>query len=391
MTVNRPSVSGGFGARVDRLVSRGSRPSQRVRRAHLVAGAAFVACLGAASTARAVSSAELYTPSGYGYGRFEARVMFPQGDGVVGSFFLWKSGSEMAGTYWNELDFEKVNANCTLEINSIYGLPSVQHQRVVSNASSPCSAYHTYAYEWTPDYIAWSVDGQEIRRDTGAGATAYSDNALMEGLQIRFNIWPGDSSFGGNFSASILPVEEYVSWVQYATYTPGTGDVACNFTLAWRESFEQGIPSSWSVGNWASPKNLSTHSPSNVTATNGIAVLSLTADTMLGFTGMPPADDGDLPSVQASGADASGPADAAPLACDGGGSPLDGGGASDAGGGSTPDSGGPGNSGNSGGCGCNVGSSRGADGVGAPMAALFAVLGTLHRRRALRRRPRARA
>ena len=44
--------------------------------------------------AGAVKSAELYTTASYGYGRFEARVRFPAGDGVVGSYFLWKVGSE---------------------------------------------------------------------------------------------------------------------------------------------------------------------------------------------------------------------------------------------------------------------------------------------------------
>jgi hypothetical protein len=327
-----------------------------------LAAALAAACFGSASTARAVSSAEFYTPGGQGYGRFEARVMFPAGDGVVGTFFLWKDGSEMAGTYWNELDFEKINANCTLQINSIYGLPSAQHQQLVNNASDLCSAYHTYAYEWTPDHIAWSIDGLEVRRDTGAGAQAYSDNAASDGLQFRFNIWPGDSSFGGTFSPSILPVQEYISWVQYSTYTPGTGDVACDFTLAWRESFEQGVPDSWAEGNWASPKMLSTHSPNNVTVANGIAVLSLTADDALGFTGTPPADDSDLPSIQGPGT-----SDASANACDAGAS-----GASKPA--SAPDSGSGGGGGNGGGGGCSVASSggRGLDGFTGAMMLVIA-------------------
>lgn len=240
-----------------------------------------------------MTSAEFYTPTGQGYGRFEARIMMPAGDGVVGAFFLWKDGSEAAGAYWNELDYEKIDANCTLQINSIYGAPSVQHQQIVSGFNDLCSAYHTYAYEWTPDHIAWSIDGQEVRRDTGAGAQAYANNAVSTGLQFRFNIWPGNSSFGGTFSASILPVYEYISWVQYSTYTQSAG----NFALAWRESFEQGVPTTWAEGNWPSPFGLSTNAAGNVNVANGVAVLSLTADNVPGFNGTPPADTGDLPSV----------------------------------------------------------------------------------------------
>jgi hypothetical protein len=46
------------------------------------------------------------------------------------------------------------------------------------------------------------------------------------------------------------------------------------------------------VLNWASPYNLSTHSPQNVSFVNGIAVLSLTADDATGNPGTAPADTG---------------------------------------------------------------------------------------------------
>jgi beta-glucanase (GH16 family) len=326
-----------------------------------LAAAVLAVGITSVSTAHATTSAEFYTPDGSGYGRFEARVMLPAGDGVVGTFFLWKDGSEMAGTYWNELDFEKINANCTLQINSIYGLPSAQHQQIVSDAGDLCSAYHTYTYEWTPDHISWSIDAREVRRDTGAAAQAYADN-VSGGLQFRFNIWPGDASFGGTFSSGILPVQEYISWVQYSAYTPGTGDVACDFTLAWRESFDDGVPASWAEGNWASPKMLSTHSPSNVTVTNGVAVLSLTEDDVLGFTGTPPVDNGDLPSVQGPGA-----SDASTNACDAGASA-----ASEAGSGA-----GPHGSGEGGGGGCSVSAPGAQDAGGVVGVAILAMAGAL--------------
>src|SRR6188768_2156939 len=59
-----------------------------------------------AAEAGAVASAELYQNQTYTYGRFEARIRFAASDGVISSFFLWKPGSEVAGTFWNELDFE---------------------------------------------------------------------------------------------------------------------------------------------------------------------------------------------------------------------------------------------------------------------------------------------
>jgi endo-1,3-1,4-beta-glycanase ExoK len=234
----------------------------------------------------AVGSGELYTSKSYGYGRFEARTRFAPGDGVVSSFFLWKDGSEKAGTFWNELDFEKLGADCRLQTNPIYGNPSTDHGKPHALQLDLCGAYHTYAFEWTPEAIAWSVDGMEIRRETGATAQAFAENATA-GMQIHFNVWPGDATFGGNFSPSILPVHQYIDWVQYSAYQDGA------FTLSWREDFSSSaVPSGWLTGSWSSPKNKSTHDPENVNLIDGYAVLSLTTDEALGPAGAMPGGPG---------------------------------------------------------------------------------------------------
>lgn len=237
--------------------------------------------------AGAVSSAELYTGQSYPFGRFEARIQFAPGDGVVSSFFLWKDGSEKSGTFWNELDFEKLGADCHLQTNAIYGNPSTEHSQTAALSTSLCDQFHTYGYEWTPDYISWLVDGVEIRREAGDTATAYAQNATT-GMQVRFNIWPGDATFGGNFDPSILPVYEYVNWVQYSAYSNGA------FEFKWRQDFNStSVPNGWLTGNWASPKNLSTHSPKNVGFANGNVVIALTADDALGTVGATAVDSTD--------------------------------------------------------------------------------------------------
>ncbi len=238
--------------------------------------------------AAAVSSAELFRPEAEGFGRFEASVRYAPGDGIVSSFFLWKEGSEIDSVFWNELDFEKLGAGCELQTNSIFGLP--QRNNDVHHEELPrlCDAYHTYTFEWTPDYIAWEVDGVEIRRDVGPDAAAYAENAA-DGLQFRFNVWQGDESFGGNFNAASLPSHQYVDWAQYSEYTPGAGDDGSDFTLKWREDFDK-RPIGWGSGSWDSPLGLSEHRTRNVSFVDGIAVLSITADDDLGYDGTPPKD-----------------------------------------------------------------------------------------------------
>jgi endo-1,3-1,4-beta-glycanase ExoK len=270
-----------------------------IRKLSLILSSALA--LSSAAPARATSSAELYQNDSYAYGRFEARIRFAAGDGVISSFFLWKPGSEVAGTFWNELDFEKLGADCGMQTNPLYGAPVADHGQITTGAGDLCGEYHTYAFEWTPTYIAWQIDGVEVRREGGEVAAAFEQNAAT-GMQIHFNLWPGDATFGGNFDPAILPVQQYVSWVQYSSFDGGS------FALQWREDFAAGaVPSGWAVGNWSSPKNYSTHVPANVTFSSGMTVLSLTADDALGFAGQPPPDEaGDSGLAGAGGSSSSG-------------------------------------------------------------------------------------
>src|SRR5947208_14819025 len=102
-------------------------------------------------------------------------------------------------------------------------------------------------------------------------------------MAMHFNIWAGNSNFGGTLDTSTLPVYQYISWAQYSSYTNGA------FQVQWREEFTgSSVPTGWATGNWASPNKLSMHNPSNVTFHDGIGVLSLTSDTATGYSGTPP-------------------------------------------------------------------------------------------------------
>jgi endo-1,3-1,4-beta-glycanase ExoK len=289
-------------------------------RTPLLALLAAVSTVSATTNALATSGAELLTTESYSYGRFEARVQFAGGDGVVSSFFLWKSGSEMSDIYWNELDLETIWADCELKTNALYGLPEANHTASSGTDGGWCTGFHTYAFEWTPDYVAWFADGKELRRETGADSTAFRDNASEQGMQFHFNVWPGDATFGGNFSETILPIHQYINWVQYTPYKDG----AFASEPDWREDFSGStLPEGWDVGTWPSPKNKSTHEPLNVTFKGGYAILSLTKDDAMGNAGANPLDpDGPGPvDDPGSGSGGSGGLDGV-----GGGNPAGGGG-----------------------------------------------------------------
>lgn len=269
-------------------------PFTSLRSPGSIAAAVAVAVTFASASAFAVQSAELYRTDAYFYGRFEARVQFAPGEGVVSSFFLWKDGNSST-TSWNELDYEKIKAACQLQTN-IWSGTGTQSAQLPSITGDLCGSYHTYTFEWTPDYIAFFIDGTELRRETGSVVAQYTQNAA-QGMAMHFNVWVGNKDFGGVFDPSILPVNEYIDWVQYSSYTNGA------FQLQWREDFDgPTLPAGWATGTWLSPYNLSMHNPANVSFVNGVAVLSMTADDATGFTGTPPADlDGGAATVADAG------------------------------------------------------------------------------------------
>jgi len=231
----------------------------------------------------AQSGAELYRADGYRYGKFEASIQMAPGNGVISSFFLWKNESEISDVYWNEVDIEKFGENCNRFLsNLLYGMPQENHTSVLETEADLCADFHTYTIEWTPERITWFVDGEQLRESEPEDAAVFEENA-EEGMQFRFNVWVGNSDFGGTLDTRDLPVHEFIDWVQYSEYTPGEGDDDSDFTVSWREEFDSTPEGDWLKGSWASPYNLSMHSPQNVTFQDGMAILSLTKEGEEGY------------------------------------------------------------------------------------------------------------
>ncbi|MBN2803681.1 MAG: glycoside hydrolase family 16 protein [Deltaproteobacteria bacterium] len=224
-----------------------------------------------------VLGGELYTKASYKYGKFEAKIKFAAGDGVISSFFLWKPDSEQDSVYWNELDFEKITDNCNGYSTNIHWGEST------SKTDSPlwvdsvnlCDEYHIHTIEWTDTSITWFLDGKEIRKITDNQISEFNENSAS-GMQFRFNLWVGNASFGGTFTPSILPVYQYIDWVQYSSFTPGAGDDGTDFTIQWKDEFNE-IGANWLKGSWLSPFGNSQHSSQNVNICNGAAVISLSS------------------------------------------------------------------------------------------------------------------
>ena len=234
--------------------------------------------------------AELRTRSTFQYGRFEVRMKSAAGSGLLSSFFTFHDSWNLPAE-WNEIDIEILGRyNNQIQFNVI-SPGQVNHVKSKILKYNPHQAFHVYTIDWTPDYVAWWVDGFEIYRQYGTHI-----QQIVHPQKIMMNIWPPDyPGWVGVLDPGILPVFAYYDWVKCYNYTPGTGD---NFTLLWADDFDYWNTSRWDKATHTWNGNNSNFIPENVVFQDGYMILCLTTPQNIGYNGNPIVDqDVDPPYV----------------------------------------------------------------------------------------------
>ena len=172
------------------------------------------------------------------YGRIEARARVPGGQGVWPAIWMMPELSTYGG--WpksGEIDIlETVNLGAPCQPceggseNRVFGTihfaadAAGAHRQAGGNTVMPSSpdGFHVYAVEWTPEAIAWSVDGQEYaratqkdwKRDDAEAGPAPFDRPFHLILNLAFGgRWPEGANAKG-VDESALPATMEVDWVQ---------------------------------------------------------------------------------------------------------------------------------------------------------------------------------
>ena len=231
---------------------------------------------------------ELRTIESFQYGKFEVRMKSAPGSGVISSFFTfhdyWSEG-HTSSVYWNEIDLEwlgryddKVLTN--LIIHDQWGLPDLSDLTF-----NPNEDFHTYAFEWTSEYIAFFVDDQLIRWVDNF----YADSMYRE-QKIMMNIWQSTSvEWAGSFSTSTLPTYAYYDWVKYYLWVDGTGNAGTNndFILLWEDNFDSWDTNRWEKATHTWNGNNADFIHDNVVFMSGYMILCLTTPSATGYNGDP--------------------------------------------------------------------------------------------------------
>ena len=234
--------------------------------------------------AKEFKGAEYRTKEAYTYGRFEVRMKSAHREGMLSSFFTYWTGGE---GIWNEIDIEIMGRyDDNIQFNTITPGQSGNHVGHYPTNSSPHLDYHNYAFEWTPQYVSWFIDGIEVLKQFGAHI-----QTLTKPQKIMMNVWPPQyENWAGLLDPLTLPAFAYYDWVSYYSYNPGSGNYGTgnNFTHDWTDNFDSWDTSRWDKATHTWDGNGSDFIEENAVFNDGKLILCLTNSTNIGYSDVTP-------------------------------------------------------------------------------------------------------
>ncbi|NYF59212.1 glycoside hydrolase family 16 protein [Micromonospora purpureochromogenes] len=178
------------------------------------------------------TSARLLTAATFtqAYGRFEARIKIPRGQGIWPAF--WMLGNDMGSVGWPNAGEIDIMENIGREPNTVYGTihgpgysgaGGITGSRTI--AAPLADAFHTYRVDWEPNSIVWYLDGVEYHRVDPArlgGNRWVFDHPFFMILNVAVGgNWPGYPDASTQFPQQML-----VDYVRVSGYTSGGGEPA---------------------------------------------------------------------------------------------------------------------------------------------------------------------
>jgi beta-glucanase (GH16 family) len=162
--------------------------------------------------AKEFTSARLKTEGrkAFRYGRVEARMQIPRGEGVWPAF--WMLGADIHTAHWPQAGEIDIMENIGREPNQVHATvhgPGYSGGKGVGAAytlpsGAVADAFHVYAVEWEPEKLSFSIDGTVYKVITPAdvtGAWVFNhDFFILLNLAIGGN-WPGPANKDTKFPA----------------------------------------------------------------------------------------------------------------------------------------------------------------------------------------------
>lgn len=160
------------------------------------------------------------------YGHVEARLKVPRGQGMWPAF--WMLGTPVNWPDSGEIDimenvgFEPSTVHGTLHGPGYSGSGGIGAAYSLPNGQAFADAFHTFAIDWAPDSITWSVDGNVYQRRTPAdlgGRTWVFNKPFFLILNLAVGgYWPGDPD-----GSTVFPQQLVVDHVSVTTGDSSAG------------------------------------------------------------------------------------------------------------------------------------------------------------------------
>jgi beta-glucanase (GH16 family) len=149
------------------------------------------------------------------YGRFEARIKIPRGQGIWPAF--WLLGDNFGQVGWPDCGEIDIMENIGREPSTVHGTihgpgysggGGIGAAYTLPNGQQFADDFHVFAVEWSPNRIAWSVDGHvyQVRTPADLGGRRWvfdHDFFLILNVAVGGH-WPGDPDGSTQFPQRML-------------------------------------------------------------------------------------------------------------------------------------------------------------------------------------------
>ena len=146
---------------------------------------------------------------------------------------------------WEEIDIELVpskeaNPFFTNLIYRNHAMDGEYHPNF-----DPGNNWHDYEIEWKPSYIAWKLDGVEVRRETSSNEAVRD---MDKWSLLYMNFWtPMWNDWGGGRNDSTMPWYAKYDYIEAYDWDASTD----TFNLRFRDDFDTLDQNIWRVSdNW---------------------------------------------------------------------------------------------------------------------------------------------
>jgi beta-glucanase (GH16 family) len=185
---------------------------------------------GADNITRKYTSARLLTRNTFTqtYGRFEARIRIPYGQGIWPAF--WMLGHDLGTAGWptcGEIDImENIGKEPSIVHGTLHGPGYSGANGITASFPLPASRkfsdnYYTFAVEWEPDVIRFYVDGRLYKTRTPADLPAGKAWVFNHPFFLVLNVAVGGNFPGNPDATTIFPQLMKVDYVRVYQRAPG--------------------------------------------------------------------------------------------------------------------------------------------------------------------------